>query len=362
MNTFLKPTGRVRWVCVLVTFFLAVLALAATARADDRVTVRTPSGVGKVVLVGQILDWTGGVIKIRSGDDVHEIVAERVVNVETPRLKSHLDGLKAFENGNADEAATQLNAALAEDTRQWMRREILAVLVRVALARGDRAQAVSNFLAIESSDPATQHLRLIPLDWSTTPPEPFLAAEARLWLRPGRSDNAKLLAASILLFDEKSGDQAAEILNELASQTKPHLFTLARAQLWRRQLVDGRVPIGEIERWEDRLKEIPEPFRGGPYSLIGRAWSAAGDPERAAAALLWLPLVYDADPSLAARSAVQAGDELTKIGRTGDAIVLYREVLTRFPSTTAAKDAQARIDRIRQAQPTQSKAAVEINL
>ena len=328
---------------------LAFLCLSLTVDprvvvAEDRVTIRGENGVGKAVFIGSVMEYTGGLLRIRTGDQLREFDANRVVDLQTGRLQSHIDGLKAFDSGKPEDAANLLNSALKDESRTWMRREILAALVRVELAMERHAAAARHFLALEASDPTTRHFRLIPLDWSTDPPDAALAAEARSWIAAGANDTARLLGASLLLFDPAASADAARILDELASRTDARIYTLARAQLWRRTLARGKVPEGEITRWEDRVSDIPEPLRGGAWYLIGRAWSEIGNPDRAAAALLWLPLVYDADPGLASKAATLAADQLSNIGRTADAVTLYREVTARFPSTSSAKLAQARLE------------------
>jgi hypothetical protein len=282
---------------------------------------------------------------MKSAGDVREFDASRVADVVSPRLATHAAGLRSLADGAPDEAHASLTKALAEEPRQWMRREILAAIIRADLAREDRASAGKDFLALLESDPKTRHFSLLPLDWQTSPPGATLSSAARGWTQTNDGDVARLLASSVLLFDPQAGKDAAATLDRLARSPEPKIFTLARAQLWRLQIANGSVPAREIERWEDSLKEIPEPLRGGACFQIARGWADRGDPEKAAAAYMWLPLVYDADASLAAAAAVAAGEELSKTGRTADAVQLYREVLTRFPKTTAAARAKGQLDR-----------------
>lgn len=324
---------------------LSIFAGLSPLHAEDRVTIRTESGSGQAVLSGIVMDWNGERLRLQARNGVREFESSRVADVVSPRLPAHVMGLQALSEGRADEAHASLTEALTEEPRQWMRREILAAIVRADLAREDRAAAGKDFLALLDSDPKSRHFNLIPLDWDTNAPSGALSSAARGWMQGHPGDAAKLLAASILLFDPTANDDAAELLDRLARSSDTKIYTLARAQLWRRQVARGAVPAGEIERWEDRIKDIPETLRGGAYYLIGRGWAGRGNPERAAAAFLWLPLVYDADAGLAASAAVLAAEELTKFGRTADAVQLYREVLTRWPQTTAAGRAKAQLDR-----------------
>jgi len=325
--------------------FLSALLGGSFLHAEDRVTVRTETGSGQAVLTGTVMDWNGERLRMKAGDDVREFDASRVADVVSPRLATHVVGLKSLSEGRADEAHASLTKALSEEPRQWMRREVLASIVRADLAREDRAAAGKDFLALLDSDPKTRHFNLIPLDWETNAPKAGLSSAARGWMQGNASEAAKLLAASVLLFDSNASKDAVETLDRLARSSNVKIYTLARAQLWRQQVARGTVPAGEIERWEDRINDIPEPLRGGAYYQIGQGWAGRGDPERAAAAFLWLPLVYDADGGLAASAAVLAAEELTKFGRTADAVQLYREVLARFPQTAAAGHAKAQLER-----------------
>lgn len=329
----------------IVLSLLVTVLVSSTAEAEDRVTIRTETGVGNIIISGQVVDWTGDKIQIQSGGDLRQFDAAQVVDVQTVRLEKHVEGQKKLAAGQPDEANTSLREALAHEPRQWMRREILADLVKTDLARGDRASAATHFLSLIESDEATTYFDLIPLDWSTAPPEPKTVSPFRAWLESGNDDVRRLIGASALLFDPDQGALAVEVLNQLAVTTDRRVFTLARAQLWRRQVAKGDVPQAEIDRWISRMEEIPEKLRGGPHFLVGRAWSEVGNPERAASEFLWLPLVYDGDPRLTAEATVAAARELEKIGRTADAVVLYRETRSRFPYAPATQEATAALER-----------------
>lgn len=322
-----------------------ICVFSAASWAEDRVTIRTDTGVGNIVVSGQVVDWTGDKIKIRSGGDVRQFDAAQVVDVQTVRLEKHVEGQKKLAAAQPDEAIPLLREALADEPRQWMRREILADLVKTDLARGDRTSAATFFLSLLESDENTSHFNLIPLDWGTVPPDPKATGPFRTWLETTNDDVRRLIGASVLLFDPEQSVSAVEVLNRLAVTTDRRIYTLARAQLWRRQVAKGDVPQAEIDRWISRLEQIPETLRGGAHYLIGRAWSNVGNPERAASEFLWLPLVYDNDPRLAAEATVAAARELETIGRTADAVVLYREVRSRFPFAPAAEEAKAAIER-----------------
>ena len=332
-------------------FFVSALSIAPivlfltgnSAHAADRVAIHGSTGIGEIILTGNVLDWTGEQLNIRVGKEaIRKIDADRVKSVDTVRLADHVAGITALAEGRIDEAEARLKQALDAEPRTWMRREILAQLVRTDLARGDRLAAGTHFLALFESDPHTFWFNRIPLDWRVEPPEARNLDTARNWMRPGESDAAGLVGASILLLHPTAEARAVERLEQLAVSGDHRIFPLARAQLWRLELREESTSRLEVERWTDRLDEIPETLRGGPRYLIGHGYASIGNPERAATNWLWLPLVYDQDPRLAAEAEILAAEQLTKIGKPLDAIVLYREVIERFeytPSHEIAKQA-----------------------
>ena len=321
---------------------IAVLLTPLATLGEDRVTVSAGAGGSQVVVRGTVVDWTGRELRMRTGDGVQTYPAEQVIDVESPRLPNHATGLADLAASRLQPARQTLAQALAEEPREWMRREILAALTRADLAAGDRAAAGDHFLALAGSDSQTPYYSLVPLDWTTAAPTAALTAAGRGWLQ-STQPLSQLLGASALLFHPSLKEQAARELDDLARVSDPQIYPLARAQLWRQTLATGAVAAGEITRWEDRTAALPEPLRGGPYYLIGTAWANAHDPERAAETLLWLPLVYDSDASLAAAATLQAAEQLTAIGRSADAILLYREITHRWPVSPAAQTARERL-------------------
>src|SRR5690606_7333131 len=132
---------------------------------------------------------------------------------------------------------------------------------------------------------------------------------AALEWRAERGDVASLLTASALLKDAELGAAAEDVLRQLVSAVDRRISFLAQAQLWRKRLVDGGEFIPEeLERWQSRIDGMPAELRGGPWYLLGQARRQRREHDRAATALLWLPLVYDDDHHLAARACFDAAD------------------------------------------------------
>ncbi|MCH7686621.1 MAG: hypothetical protein IH899_08075, partial [Planctomycetes bacterium] len=229
---------------------------------------------------------------------------------------------------------------LLEETRTWVRREILAMLVRCDLQEGDLTSAGIRFLLLVKSDPATRHFKLIPLVWSERALKRDLKDAARGWLN-GKLEVERLLGASILLADRDYGRRAGIELESLATCTYLNVRMLARAQLWRSKLREGNLSKDDLVRWESRIESLPETLRGGPYYLLAQGHFQRRETGLAVNAILWLPLVYDHDHFLAAQACLEAAGALFDMGRRTEAMTLYREITVRFadtPSGTIAAD------------------------
>lgn len=337
----------------------AVLALTVAAvqaqvgEPQDRVVLRFEDTGSRVALTCTVVDYTGRSITVQPGPGLPERIypASQVLSVETPQTRSHIDGLSHFARGEFDLAREQLEAALKEESRTWVRREILAQLVRCALRQGDRLTAASYFILLAGSDPETHHFKLIPLQWSEQPAQESLLSEAREWSSQS-GEVPRVLAASILLEDERHRETAAADLRELRVKGSAPVRHLAQAQLWRLELGTSQLDPMDLDRWEADLQKMPESLRGGPNYVLGRAALQLRQYERAAVALLWPPLVSDHDHHLAADSGLSAVEALSSAGQPGQAANLCRELLERFHDTPAAERIAVLLGRLSPAEPT----------
>lgn len=315
----------------------------AGSTAPDVVTLRGEGARSRITVRGRIVDYTGKSIVISTSSGKGQLVyrASRVVDISTPQSKAHVAGLKDFALGRYAEAGRHFEEALQGENRSWVRREILAMLVRCSLNRGEYASAGSRFALLVASDPTSRHFKLIPLTWASRPTDAALYDQARSWLSEADNEVERLLAAAIVLRDPRFTAAAQETLDELARSTDWSIRNLATAQLWRLRLDAGNLSAGELRRWQRRIENMPQQLRGGPYYLLGQGHLQRQEYDRAAAALLWLPLVYDHDRHLAARACLEAAEALAALGRPREAMTMYKEVVERFDGTQFAHTASA---------------------
>ena len=287
-------------------------------------------------------------MQVRADEPLRRIPREEVVEVRTAYTPHHEKGRQLLANGKPAEAKAELTRALKEEDRTWVRREILAQLVRCSLWDGNYREAVPLFLSIVESDPETLHYGLAPLAWSDEPAEANLKLDARRWIAE-RSPESQLIGASHLLFDRELNDQAEATLRRLATEPNVKLVRLAQMQLWRVRSVSGTATPGEMVRWEAAIDDLPEELRVGGYFVLGQTFRRQQQPERGAGVLLWLPLVYDADRHLAARACFDAAEMIESFGDRAQATNLYSELVFRFGDTPPGRKAEIKWKKLRDA-------------
>lgn len=332
----------------MIAWAMAFLQAITAASGQDRVVLRRGNLAGRVTISGTIDDCTGHELRMRSGDGtVRTYPTADVVSIETPQTEPHDRGLKLLADNEVEEALREFDTALRKESRTWVRREILALQVRCGLRRGDYPLAGARFLAILKSDPGTRHFGLIPLAWSPEPVPAGALSEARNWLTTS-SEPAQLMGASLLFDNPDSSTAARTTLRSLSTSTDRRIQVLAQFQAWRADVAASAVNELQIVRWQDRVDELPSALRAGPCYLLGRAYTGRRDYELAAASFLWLPLVDDHDFRLSARSMLEAGLSLKRIGQLTESQALFRETSRRFATAPAADEAEALLDDLRE--------------
>jgi len=326
------------WPLVLVAVTLGTGRLPAQGR--DRVVVRQPDGRGQLTHVGEITEYDANilVIKARGRAAPWRIPVERIASVKTVRTPPHQAALEHFKRGEITLAERSFQQALNQAPRAWVRRELLAGLVRCSLHSGDYRQAGSHFLNLSESTAKPRHFSLVPLDWRIRgTADAAVASEARAW-RGRAGDVAKLLAASHLLRDTTYSQEAETQLRRLRISTDPRVRELAVAQCWRADIKNKKPTPRQLDTWTRHVHSLPLDLRGGPWYVIGLARFRRQQLEPAASALMWTSLVFDDDRFLAAHATQVAADALLSDNQTDAAETLYRDLRQRFAGTPAARE------------------------
>jgi hypothetical protein len=301
-----------------------------------------PDGaVDPVIVIGTVEDFTGDVLIVRrAGQPVADrYPATTIQSIQTWRSAIYEQGLKEFETGANAEAELSFQKALKDEPRDWIRREILAQLIRCAIRRGDWGLAGANFLKITREDSTTQFWNVAPLHWAPQSMGDSQRTLARTWIKESDSPT-RMLAASWLLLDSVYGELAQKQMDDLARDSNHIIASLARAQLWRLRL-GQEISELEIQKWQREVRRFPKSLRAGPQYLVGKGLNQRSEPRAAAAEWLWLSTVYTDHEELSARALVEAAGALEKLDQPQEAITLYSSVIERFAWSSWANEAHA---------------------
>lgn len=308
----------------------------------DRVVIQPAGSAGRVARVGTVLDYTSEKLHFREvgGGAIRVFEAAEIISVDTPRTAAHVRAISEFRLNQFDEAEASFNEALASEQRAWVRRDLLASLVRCRVIEGDYRGAGEYYLKMIRSQVLCRHVGLIPLVWAPSLIDPETQRTARIWMADS-NDFARLLGASLLLADPSSGALALSVLEDLSANSDRRIQWLARGQRWRAAL-QGRPPSDfAIEDWRQTIEAMPRELRAGPYYVLGRGYWMRREYDQSALCLLRVALVYHDDHQLAARAYLEAADALIEAGRPDDAELAYREIQTKYAHTPFAADALA---------------------
>jgi hypothetical protein len=329
---------------IRLAWLFAVVVSTGGVLADDRVTVQPRArGTGEIGATGRIEDYTGTRLVLREGEGrrlrVFTADEYRILGIETSYHPAHAAGSKLLGERRFAQADEQLRVALDAEQRRWVRREILALIVRADLASGRRSAAGAAFLKLVESDPTTPWFRLIPLWWTAGSPPDETRLSAREWLRDA-AECARLMGASLLLDDPTFAVEAENALRLLARSDDTRYQALATAQLWRLELLRAPPGDAQVKQWAERAERMPADLRGGPLHVVGRARVTRHDHELAAAAFLWEPLQHADDPELCGRGLLEAGRSLAATAQETAALSVWAEIRQRFPDSEWARESE----------------------
>lgn len=325
---------------------LLVVSLgSALAYAEDSVTIEGRQGSGTTThRKGTILDYTGKWLTLQlPGGREEQIPASRVVGYETPLSADHRSADQLFAEGKYADAVVGYRRAVEAEPRKWVRRVILAQLVRCYKNLQQYVRAGDTFLLIVRSDPTTQLLDAIPLAWKAEQPSAELADRAQRWLADTDSHIARLMGASWLLMTSQR-DEALQALSGLTTNPDTRIALLAEAQRWRAEVVTAT--LEQAERWQQLLPRFEESLQAGPRFVVGQALARHNRRKEAALDFLRTAILHSVEEDLAAESLWAAGEQLEKMGNGAGARTVYRELLQKHPKHPLAPMAQQRLARI----------------
>jgi len=333
--------------CCLAAGIALTLAMATcAANAEDTVIVVGSDGKTPVTRQGQILDYTGTELRLKTAAGREEpISAARVLDFKTTWTDNHRRADELRKSGKLPEAIDAYMRAKESEPRAWARRQIMAELTTCYAESGRFDLAGDEFLAIVISDPSTNHLALMPLAWRAFPPDAALESRAAAWLAlRAKSPAAGLLGASWLLSTSRRAEAITALEQLAVSRGAGHdsrLASLADVQLWRTRLVTARPE--DVTRWKASATQMPAEIQACAWFVVGEALARQGQADEAALAYLRVPLVHSQQRVMSADALVAAGKQLESLDRVEQAAGLYREVLEAYAACPAASEATSRL-------------------
>lgn len=341
----ISPTSiALRLIC-LTSISLATTG-AAFAQATDEVVLQASTATSRITIKCEVIDYTGkSLVALSSTGKQSTYPAADVISVRTLHNSSHDSGIQELAAGRIAQAEPLLDKALSQETRQWVRREILALLIRCSLRKSEWTDAGTRFLRLIQSDPETRHIDLIPLAWSRRPHNSQTRGNALLWLRD-KQPMARLMGASFLVFEPKYADEADRALQELVKQPDERLRTLAQWQQWRRQTGADETSENEIKRREERIAKLPPEMRAGPYFVLAQGFASRFEFDLAAAAYLRLPFGDSTDHPVTIEAFLEAAHALQRCGMKTEAARLYREIVAEYGDSPLAQEAQSSLEKL----------------
>jgi hypothetical protein len=347
-----RPRSRQRhghrlWQAPLWKWFLAVLSVAAWSAcdvaADDAVYLAAGGNPqARAKIPGQILDYNGRELVLKTPGGEKRYPADQVVHVDTEWTPAHLAADELFDRREYAAALTKYEESMRGESRRWVQRRIVAQMIWCLRNVDQYRRAADLFLALAKDDPAMLYFACIPLRWLPGQPTAELDKKSREWLASDLPA-AALIGASHLL---SMGDRAAIVarLEKPADSKDARVAALARALMWSATFTSATPK--QIQQWSNDIEKFPDAVRAGPYFVLGRALMQHQQPEDAALNLLHVPLLYADDRALAATALFEAGHALEEAKQPDGAARLYRELMGDYPQSRPATDAQQRLKEI----------------
>ncbi|MGE0755803.1 MAG: tol-pal system YbgF family protein [Pirellulaceae bacterium] len=320
--------------------------------AAETVVVRSKARPGTVRMQGEVLEYTGTVLRLRHADGREEDVdAARVLSVDSDWPAPHQAADALFDAGKFSEASAAYQQAIQAEQRPWVRRRLVAQRIWCLRSVGQVEQSVELFLALCRDDVRTNYFDAIPIAWLSRPGEGVTERQAAAWMARSDSPVAVLIGASWLLASPQRA-AALQALRGFVAHPDARIAFLADAQLWRAQ--QATVKADELERWLGRWERMPAELRAGPSYLLGQALARLDRPQEAALMWMRVPIQFPRERELAAYALWEAGRQLEKLQDREGARRLYREIVDRHGDAAVVAEARRALQASDESQRPQS--------
>ena len=310
--------------CLRIGFFVFGMLLLLThgGLRGDEVLVTDQRG-NSLNRKGEIVDFKSGILTMKIGARELTVASESIRRIEADWLPEHVQADEAYGQFQYERALERYRSAFRRDTRRWVRRKVLARVVRCQTNTGRIGEACQNFARLAADDPHTHYLEMIPLAWDERPTPSKLVQQMLPWLAESRSTSEQLMAASWLLNSQHQKAAAGRLRSIGRDPWEPRA-KLAVSQLWRVEL--PTMKAARTSWWEQHVESMPVKLRAGCYFLLGRSYDQHGTAAQAALAYLRVPAQYPHEQSLSHAALFRCGEALQSTGRTDEAMRCYLQL------------------------------------
>ncbi|MDO4583964.1 MAG: hypothetical protein Q4D62_07660 [Planctomycetia bacterium] len=313
-----------RLVFLFSSFLLPLWLMADTVEIWNPASER-----GFQEISGEILEVNRDTLEIRVEKKKRKYPYSKVRKILWEKSPQWLMGDEAFEKMEYANALECYRQELPREEKSWKQVALTVEMIRCLTRLGENPQALEMALQLLRREPllTDEHYAVLPFLWKPNIADTASEAVAIRWMKQNPQPNEILLCASYLLSSSRRNEMVA-YLQSLSQEKEVRLASLAKAQLWRTEMVE--MTVAKAQRWEEEMALIPEPLRGGSFFLLGEAWFQCGEWNRAALAYLRMFLLYP-DTAYRLQDALpKTATALEKSGHPEESSLLQR-VREKFP-------------------------------
>lgn len=259
------------------------------------------------------------------------VATNRVKEITIDWPEPFSNGMQEARLGNHSAATPLMLQGLQKEKVAWRQMEMLGALVESAYAAGQYETACTAYLELNQKWPGHRFSDKIPLAWISAHRDGRVEQLSENW-KSSNDSTAKLLAASWTLTGAGRA-KAIDLLKILSTDSNPMVKALAKAQLWRSELVVAKGT--DVSMWESATRTMPAEWQAGPLYLIARVKERLGDKTGALFAFLEVGTLHQDQHALASECLLAAA-KLTRGEHPEEARKLYSEIIQRFPQSDPA--------------------------
>lgn len=327
-----KLVGLSKVACPFIA--LAILLLSHSAAvSQDVVVIRHSDGKKELKRKGQIDQWIGQTLTLKSDLGVRNIDNDKIIRVETKWSEDYQAGLQLMAANQFSPAIKRFQTALKSEQRPWAKNVIRAKIVHCATSIESYGLAATRFEEIVKHDPQTRFLNMAPIKWTSTAGSTNLGSLAKEWM--DTNDPTLQLIGASWSTTGITKKQAVSKLEQLTKDFDPKIAGLAAAQLWKARGLSATEK--QIDVWIKKLDQLPENLRAGPWFVIAEAQRRAKLNEKAAINFMRVPILYPEQRSLSAAALYQVAGLMHNTNRLSEEAILKNELKENFGDTIWAK-------------------------